>query len=213
MEHTSFSPGVRRMMARGGANESFEDGRRDWDELAGVPGTAREVGGVAEAMGAQVQTVADRERVQVMAGPLLPLVPPVPILYIAMDGTGVPVVPSETAGRQGQRTAIAQTREANLGAVFTQTTGAAKGHPMREEAATTSVGCLETAEAFGPRLDAEAVKRGVHRAKKVLVLGDGAAWIRGMTQEHCSPATQMVDLCHALEYLWDVGTVVDGPTA
>jgi hypothetical protein len=87
MEHTSFSPGVRRMMARGGANESFEDGRRDWDELAGVPGTAREVGGVAEAMGAQVQTVADRERVHVMAGPLLPLVPPVPILYIAMDGT------------------------------------------------------------------------------------------------------------------------------
>ena len=47
IEHTSFSPGVRRMMARVGAKESFEDGRRDLDELAGVPVTAREVGRVA----------------------------------------------------------------------------------------------------------------------------------------------------------------------
>ena len=38
MEHTSFSPGVRRMMARGGANESFEDGRRDWTNWQECPG-------------------------------------------------------------------------------------------------------------------------------------------------------------------------------
>ncbi len=212
IEHTSFSPGVRRMMARVGAKESFEDGRRDLDELAGVLVTAREVGRVAEALGAQVHTVADRERVQVMAGTLIPLVPSVPILYIAMDGTGVPVVPAETAGRQGKRTAIAKTREAKLGAVFTQATVDAEGLPMRDEASTTYVGCIETAEEFGPRLYAEAVKRGLHRAKKVIVLGDGAAWIRGSTEEHFSHATQMVDLFHALEYLWDVGKLVYGPT-
>ena len=45
-----------------------------------------------------------------------------PILYVEMDGTGLPVVKSETVGREGKTEAQpAHTREAKLGCVFTQT--------------------------------------------------------------------------------------------
>lgn len=151
IENTSFSPGVRRMMARVGAKESFDDGRTDLEELAGVSVTAKEAGRVSEAIGEQVEAVTDRERVQVMEGKIVPLAPAAPILYIAIDGTGVPVVPSETEGRQGKQTKTAKTREAKLGALFTQTTVDSKGHPVRDEASTSYVGSIETAEAFGSK--------------------------------------------------------------
>jgi len=212
IEHTSFSPGVRRMMARVGAKESFDDGRTDLEELAGVRVTTKEVGRVSEAMGEQVEAVADRGRGQILEGKIIPLVPPVPILYIAIDGTGVPVVPAEAEGRQGKQTEIAKTREAKLGVVFTQTTIDDKGHPVRDEASTTYVGGIETALEFGPRIYAEAVHRGLNRAEKVVLLGDGAAWIRGIGEEHFPNAIQIVDLFHALEYLWDIGKLVYGPT-
>lgn len=212
IESTSFSPGVRRMMARVGAKESFDEGRQDLEELAGIRVTSKEVGRVAEAIGSQVEGIAHRERVQIIRGGIIPFVPPTPILYIAMDGTGVPVVPSETRGRKGKQTEIAKTREAKLGAVFTQTAVDAEGHSVRDEASTTYVGGIETAEEFGPRIYAEAVRRGLNRAEKVVLLGDGAAWIRGMTEEHFPDAIQIVDLFHALEYLWDVGKLVYGPT-
>lgn len=212
IEGTSFSPGIRRMMARVGAKESFEEGRRDLEELGGVTITTKEVERVSEAIGSQVEVVANRERAPIMGGQVIPLVPSVPILYIAIDGTGVPVVPSEVEGRSGKQTETAKTREAKLGAVFTQTTCDAKGHPVRDEASTTYVGAIETAEAFGPRIYAEAVRRGLNRAEKVVVVGDGAVWIRGIAEEHFPNAIQIVDLFHALEYLWDIGKLAYGPT-
>lgn len=212
IENTSFSPGVRRMMARVGAKESFDDGRQDLEELAGVRVTTQQVGRVAEAIGQQVEVVSHRERIQIMEGKIIPLAPPVPILYIAIDGTGVPVVPSETAGRKGKQTEVAKTRETKLGAVFTQTKMDEEGYPIRDEDSTTYVGAIETAEEFGPRIYAEAVRRGLTRAGKVVLLGDGAVWIRKIGEDHFPDAIQIVDLFHALEYLWDVGKLVYGPT-
>lgn len=220
IENTSFSPGVRRMMARVGAKESFDDGRVDLEELAGVKVTSKEVGRISEAMGEQVETVASRERDQIILkdraspveGAIIPLAPPVSILYIAIDGTGVPVVPSEAEGHKGKQTEIAKTRETKLGAIFTQTKTDEKGHPIRDEASTTYVGAIETAEECGERVYAEAVRRGLNRAQKVVLLGDGAVWIRGIAEEHFPNAIQIVDLFHALEYLWDVGKLVYGPT-
>ena len=63
---------------------------------------------------------------------------PVPILYIEMDGTGVPVVRKETAGRPGKLDGWpAHTREVKLGGVFTQTKWDAKGFPLRAPDSTT----------------------------------------------------------------------------
>jgi hypothetical protein len=208
---TTFSPGVRRLMGRVGGKEAFAEGRRDLAELAGIVVTTKAVERVAEALGAEIETLAQAEQAAALAGKLVPL-QAVPTLYVAIDGTGVPVVPHETEGRPGKdATGRAKTREAKLGCVFTQTGRDAKGRPVRDEGSTSYVGAIEPAEAFGRRLYAEAVRRGVPRAARVVVLGDGAPWIWGLAAEHFPGAIQIVDLYHAREHLAALGQLLYGP--
>src|SRR5205085_7974049 len=103
---------------------------------------------------------------------------PVPIMYTQMDGTGVPVVKTETVGRQGKTEGQpAHTREAKLGCVFTQTKWDEEGYAIRDSDSTSYVGAIETAEGFGKRIYLEAWKRGWSHAEKKVVMGDGAEWI------------------------------------
>lgn len=206
---SSFSPGVRRMMARVGAKESFSDGREDLKELAGIEVTVKQVERVSEAIGRDLEAATVNEREQAFSGNVIPLVPAVPKLYIAIDGTGVPVVPRESAGRKGKHeNGKSRTREVKLGCVFTQTTVDKEGYAVRDPGSTTYVGAIETSEAFGPRIYAEAVRRGLHGAEKVIVLGDGAGWIRNIAEEQFPDATQIVDLFHAREHLALLGNVL-----
>jgi hypothetical protein len=211
---SSFSPGVRRMMGRVGAKQPFAPGRDDLEELAGVVVQTKQVERVSAQLGVQVAAFCQAEREAILSGKLAPLVPAVPILYIALDGTGVPVVPRETEGRRGKDvTGKAKTREAKVGCVFTQTKQDGQGYPIRDEDSTTYVGAIETAEAFGLRLYAEAVRRGLRQAPKVVVLGDGGPWIWGIAALYFPCATEIVDLYHAREHLSNLGKVVYGPTA
>lgn len=56
--------------------------------------------------------------------------------------------------------------------------------------------------AFGQRVWAEACTRGVPQARESIVLGDGAAWIWNLAQEHWSASRQVVDWYHAKEHLY-----------
>lgn len=204
---TSFSPGVRRMMGRVGAKEPFAEGRADLDVLAGVVVKTKEVERVSEALGEQVERLSHHAWEGALSGTVMPF-KAVPKLYIAIDGTGVPMVPHETEGRKGKEApGRAKTREAKLGCVFTQTRLDDQGRPVRDEASTSYVGAIEIAEAFGRRLYAEAVRRGVQRAEQIIVLGDGAPWIWGIADEHFPGAIQIVDLYHAREHLADLGHI------
>lgn len=208
---TSFSPGVRRMMGRVGGKEPFEEGRRDLEEWAGVVVKTKQVQRVAQALGEQVEARARQERKALLSGKVVPL-HSVPKLYLAIDATGVPVVPRETQGRAGKEgTGQAKTREAKLGCVFTQTDLDEQGHPVRGEGSTSYVGAIEMAEPFGWRIYAEAVQRGLRRAQRVIVLGDGAPWIWGIADEHFPEAIQIVDLYHAREHLANLGKILYAP--
>ena len=209
---SSFSPGVRRMMGRVGAKQPFEQGRGDLEELAGVVVQTKQVERISAQLGVQVEAFCQRERAAILSGKVTPLLPAVPILYIAIDGTGVPVVPRETEGRRGKdATGKAKTREAKIGCVFTQTKQDEEGYPIRDEDSTTYVGAIETAEAFGPRI--YAVRRGLRQAQKVVVLGDGGPWIWGIAALYFPWATEIVDLYHAREHLAKLGKFVYGPTS
>lgn len=211
---SSFSPGVRRMMGRVGAKQSFEQGRDDLEELAGVVVPTQQVERISTQLGVQVEAFCRREREAILTGKLAPLLSAVPILYIAIDATGVPVVPRETEGRRGKDArGKAKTREAKVGCVFTQTKQDEQGFPIRDEDSTSYVGAIETAEAFGPRIYAEAVRRGLRQAQKVVMLGDGGPWIWGIAAQHFPWATQIVDLYHAREHLANLGKMVYGPTS
>lgn len=207
---TCFSPGVRRMMGRVGAKEAFDEGRRDLKELAGIVVKTKAVERISEAIGQQVEGVSQGERHAALSGKLAG-VEAAPTLYIAIDGTGVPVVARETEGRKGkQNPERAKTREAKLGCVFTQTRLDDQGRPRRDEQSTTYVGAIETAEQFGPRIYAEAVRRGLKRAGRVIVVGDGAPWIWNIADEHFYDAIQIIDLYHARQHLTELANSVYG---
>lgn len=126
-----------------------------------------------------------------------------------MDGTGVPVVKAETAGRAGKVPGQhARTRECKLGCVFTQTTVDSEGWPIRDPDSTTYVGAIETADAFGLRIYTEAWRRGWERAEIRIVIADGAVWIWHLADEHFPGAIQIVDLYHAREHLWEIGALL-----
>jgi hypothetical protein len=204
--HTEFSPGVRRMLAVVGQQAPFDQGRQQLKLLADLEVTTKAVERTAEAMGEDI-AARDQAAIQRAMQLDLPVVvgEPIPILYVQMDGTGVPVVKKETVDRQGKTPGQpAHTREVKLGCVFTQTTWDQEGYAIRDPDSTTYVGAIETAEAFGKRLYLEAWKRGWSRAQKRVLMGDGSEWIWNQAQEHFPGATQIVDLYHAREHLWEL---------
>lgn len=206
IENTELSPGVRRMLAMVGQEAAFERGRQQLQLLANLEVTAKAVERTAETVGEDVAS-GEREEIERAMQLDLPIIvgEPVPILYVEMDGTGVPVVKKETAGRQGKTEGQpAHTREAKLGCVFTQTAWDAEGYAIRDPDSTTYVGAIETAEEFGRRIYVEAWKRGWSRAKQRVVLGDGAEWIWNLVAVYLPGAVEIVDLFHARQHLWDL---------
>jgi hypothetical protein len=206
IENTESSPGVRRMHALVGQESPFDHGREQMKVLAGLEVTTKAVERTAEAIGGDI---AQREQQEIQRAVQLDLPilmgEPIPILYVQMDGTGVPVVKKETEGRKGKTDGQpAHTREAKLGCVFTQTAWDEEGYPIRDPDSTTYTGAIEAAEEFGKRLYVEAWKRGWSRAQKKVVMGDGAEWIWNLAEQHFPGAVQIVDLYHARQHLWDL---------
>ena len=204
IEHSEVSPGVRRMQAMVGQEASFNHGRQQMQLLAGLEVTTKAVERNAEAIG---EDIAKREQNEIQRAMQLdlPIVvgEPIPILYVQMDGTGVPVVRAETKGRAGKvEGQPAHTREVKLGCSFTQTKWDEEGYPIRDPDSTTYTGAIETAEEFGKRIYLEAWKRGWSRAQKKVVMGDGAEWIWNIAEQHFPGAIQIVDLYHARQHLW-----------
>lgn len=206
IENTEFSPGVRRMQAVVGQEAPFDHGRQQMKLLAGLEVTTKSVERTAEAIGGDIAQ-GERKEIQRAVQLDLPAIvgEPIPILYIQMDGTGIPVVKKETLGRQGKTEGRpAHTREVKFGCAFTQATWDKEGYPIRDPASTTYTGAIENAEEFGKRIYLEAWNRGWNRAEKKVVIGDGAEWIWNLADLHFPGAIQIVDLYHARQHLWDV---------
>jgi hypothetical protein len=206
IENTEFSPGVRRMHALVGQQAPFDHGREQMQVLAGLAVTTKSVERIAEAIGGDLaqREQAEREKALQLDLPVLGG-DPIPILYVQMDGTGIPVVKKETVGRPGKNDGQpAHTREVKLGCVFTQTRWDEKGFALRDPDSTTYTGAIENAAEFGKRIYREALQRGWSRARRKVVIADGAEWIWNLVAEHFPGAREIVDLYHARQHLWVV---------
>jgi hypothetical protein len=204
---TVFSPGTRRLMARAGQGDTFREGAGDLREFAAIEVTAKDVERISEGVGEEVERWHERERAGMLEdkeGAAETDVSERPsTLYICYDGTGVPMVPWETLERKGkQADGTSRTREAKLGCVFTQTGVDDNGHAIRDEGSTTFVGAIESSKEFGDRIYAEALRRGLNRAAKIAVIGDGAKYNWEIAAMHFPQATHIVDLYHAKEHLY-----------
>ena len=206
MEGTSLSPGVTRMTGLVAAETSFERGSQLLNGLAGLAVNAKQVERTAEALGAEI---AQEERERVEEAP-----PPADTMYLGLDGTGLPVRPSEREGRAGkQPDGSAKTREVKLALVWTAGRPA-PGQPGQRDpgsvsysGAVESAACHDTDRELPPlaqRVAREAKRRGFDQAKRQVALGDGAPWIWNTVSEQFPQAIQIVDLFHAKKRLWKV---------
>lgn len=208
IEGTSFSPGVRRIMGRVGAYRPFGLGHDDIKEMTGIEVGAKEIERVSHRLGQEAEEFMKGDAEALLSDKIISI-KSVPKMYVCMDGTGVPMVKGEVVDRYGKgEDGCAKTREAKLGCVFTQTKVDEEGRPIRDENSTSYVGAIETAEEFGNRIYREAVRRGLRRAEKVCVIGDGAPWIWNIADEQFYGAIQIIDLYHAREHYWNVAKAV-----
>src|SRR5262249_26294835 len=114
-------------------------------KVAGLRVSTKAVERVAEAVGEQIEQQNQREQEHILGGKVVPCLgeDTIPKLYVAIDASGVPVVPRETEGRKGKdETGRPKTREAKLGCVFTQTEVDEEGYAVRDEESTTYVGAI-----------------------------------------------------------------------
>jgi len=153
-------------MSRVGAMRPFGLGHEDLYELADIRVNAKEVERVSHMVGSQVETFHRTQAEAAMFDNVIPI-KAVPLMYVSMDGTGVPVVKEETIDRPGKKGGQAKTREAKMGCIFTQTYINKDGRPVRDEQSTSYIGAIETADEFATRLYKEAKRRGIDRAKEV----------------------------------------------
>jgi hypothetical protein len=192
-----YSPGVLRVLCRLAARFPFEIAASELKAYCGLEIEGRQIQRLAQEMGPLVR------QAQQQLPPFKHDSGSIPVMYAAVDGTGVPMVAEELQGRTGkQPDGSAKTREVKLGAIFTQTSTDEEGLPVRDYQSTSYVAGFEEAADFMVRVRQEAIRRRMGAALLVVLLGDGAAWIWEQGQKCFPIAFQILDFYHALEHLW-----------
>jgi hypothetical protein len=207
----SLSPGLRRMAARAAAAEPFATAAELLAELAGIRLTDKRIERSAEADGAAVAERIAAEAPAIACGKLAVLPAPADRddapdkLYLAIDGTGVPMVAAAVTGRAAKTgDGRARTREVKLACLFTQTRLDEQGRPTRDPDSTSYLASFAPAAEFATLVHAEARRRGADHIRQLVVLGDGAPWIWNLATAILPEATPIVDIYHAREHLHEL---------
>lgn len=204
---TRFSPGLRRLMTRAGARDSFGEAAQDLHVYGAIQVEPKSVERVAESVGCQIDDWMKRQasaaQLEIDDGQDQPQETP-QTFYVELDGTGAPMRKSEVEARKARSgDGRAKTREVKLGCVFTQTTLDERGRPIRDPETTSYVGAIENSNDFGYRLYGEAVRRGLNQHVQTVVLTDGAQYNATIANEHFPSAMHILDFYHASERLSD----------
>jgi hypothetical protein len=200
-----FSAGVDAWVVELGAETSFREGAGRLGRLTGLKVSAETVRQHTEAVGgalevaqqtAMAEVVRRREAAQ-------GLDPAPGTLVVETDGVMVRYLDGW--------------HEVKLGLVAGQVEG--------KLVMPSYVAARASAEQFGPRLLAEAARRGALEVigweggvtgrglavlPTVVVLGDGAAWIWNLAAEHFGERIEIVDYYHATEHIWALAKALYG---
>jgi hypothetical protein len=202
------SPGLAEMIALAGAEASFARAAGLIAGLTGITVSPRTVERSAEASGAAARAANASEAAAIRERRIVPMAPPAPLpdmLYVEVDGTGVPVRASETAGRPGKgEDGKAGTREVKLARLFTVSRLDQDGRPVMDPGSSTYTFTFDGKDALAGLVKAEYLRRGGSHFRQVVAIGDGAAWIWGMAEDLYPHASHIVDIYHAREHLHDL---------
>ena len=213
LEGTDLSPGVTRMTGAAAGRVSFAAASSLLAQLAGVRVEAKHVERTAEALGRAIAAV---ER----AGAFPAEQPQAEVLYLGVDGTGVPMRKEDVAGRAGkQADGSSKTRECKVAVIWAAPTCDSDGLARCDGGSVSCSAAIESAAAsdsdselapFAQRVRREALRRGFDQAQRQVVIGDGARWIWRVAGELFPRAVQILDYYHASEHLWDVARALGG---
>ena len=189
-----YTPALAKLLCLEGAEEpGYLKAEQRLEQIGGIVISGRQIQRVVERVGSAAQRWQQR--------PAQPGVCDAPVMYLSADGTGVPMVGEELAGRRGKQSdGTAKTRQVYLGCVFTQHGVDEKGHPVRDWESTTYVSSFQPIDSFGPCLRQEALRRGMGTAGQLVLLIDGAVGLANMGKINFKDAIQIVDFYHAMEH-------------
>ena len=220
----SMTPSARRMASVAGSSCCYAEADRLLEELAGVNFGAKRIERTTRSVGADVES----RRAAALSGALsvtsgggeVPARKPLKdgqILCVALDGTGVPARPSETAGRTGKDGGRAGTREAKVGALWVLEPDGEGGLCTADGSVRYFAGVESTADDDGGdspvarRLLRELAAAGHAPGDVGVCIGDGAAWLRRLFDEWFPDAVSIIDFFHASEYVWAAAGARYGP--
>jgi len=193
----SYTPALAKLLCLEGADEAtYLKAERHLEQTGGIGVSARQIQRVVQRVGTGAQQWQER-----------PVQPnqcqraEAAVLYLSADGTGVPMVPEELAGRKGKLAdGKAKTRQVYLGCVFTQHQVDEQGRPVRDWESTTYLSSFKSIDHFGPALRQEGLRRGMATAQKIVLLIDGANGLENMGKQNFKGCVQIVDFFHAMEH-------------
>ena len=193
-----FSPAVARLVCRAASRSgSYREAAEDLADYAGLILDPRDLGRAVSAIAPGL-----RDALGELTAHPNPSAAQVPVLYLSCDGTGTPMRRKELQGIKGkQADGSAKTREAKLGCVFTQTIRDDEGKPVRDPDSTSYVGTYKGCRQIAVLLHQEARRRGLGRAKQVVFIGDGAAWVWENCRLTFPEAIEILDFYHASEHV------------
>lgn len=191
----SYSPGVARWMCRAAALAgSYQAASQDLLTYAALDVDARQIQRMVMQMAPRLAQWRETQE---------PVFNPAAgdIFCVGADGTGAPMRRKELRGRKGKN-GRPRTREVKVGTVFThRQPGQPDQRPERDYGSTTYIADIVSAKEFGTRLRAEAMRRGIAKAKTIVFLGDGARWVWELARINFPEAICILDYYHACEHL------------
>ena len=205
LEGRNATPGAESVLADAAGSDSYAEASRKLGNLAGV----RVPKSTLQRHGARIgQEMLEFERTDVGERK-----PPARRVLVGIDGTGVPMVAGEVEGVPGkQEDGAAKTREAKAIVRYTAESRNPKtGEPRKDRGSgavsvridsAQSAGGAGRASEFAGRLERFGLREGLFEAEELVVLSDGAAWIRNVCEEAFAgmKTTFILDQFHALEY-------------
>lgn len=195
-----------RRVGREGATQPFGKAAAALNEDWGTQWDGKQVQRWSEALGSRVMRDRDDEVKAYECGhrPESPSNPPA-LLVIGMDGGRV-------QSRTKNKESGSRWQEDKVMTATTYLPGdGTKEHPPAP-LVTTYVGTMKKTEEFGKLVHVEAERRGLYRAKTVLVLGDGGNWIDPLSKRERLCDQRIVDYYHAAEHLHEAAKAAVSPT-
>ena len=184
-------------MALLGCELSFRSAAERLAQLCGVEVGPSQVEAVSEGIGRSLESEQMAEMEAAFdKGELPDVEKTTPVVVVSMDGVMVP----HTDGNH-------ETKVAAIGGADPALKKEDEELRVKGWSYVTHTGGVET---FGRLAWTESYRQGVEEAQEVVVLGDGAAWIWALAEEHWPKAVQILDFWHASEHLWSMGKALFG---